>query len=316
MKVVDMHCDTELELYHAFCKHEDRSLLENDGHIDLRKLQQGDYLLQNFAMFVNLKREKEPFLCCMAMIENFKKHVQTHKDLIRLVSSYAEMEQGQKDQMILGMLTVEEGGVLEGDMNHLYELYHQGVRMMTLTWNYQNELAGPNGSSQGLTDFGREVVQEMNRLGIIVDVSHLSDAGFDEVASLCKGPFVASHSNARELCHHQRNLTDRQIRTIANAGGVIGLNFEGEFLRDVTPTQPLYSKLDVMVAHIRHMINVGGEACVGLGSDFDGINTPQDLKDASLLPMLEQALLKENIPYSTIEHIFYKNCLRVYKDVL
>lgn len=201
--------------------------------------------------------------------------------------------------------------------------------MMTLTWNYENELASPNTNytlyehpdptvpftSWGLTERGFEVVAEMERLGMIIDVSHLSDAGFYDVLKATTRPFVASHSNARTVSCHVRNLTDDMIRKLAERGGVTGINFYPDFLSH--PTNSCNKgKLSEIVAHIKHIEQVGGIECIGLGSDFDGIEGNEDLPDASAMTKLYDALHKEGYSDDNIEKIFSGNVLRVYKDIL
>lgn len=330
MKVVDMHCDTASELWRARKEGKKDTLRQNSFHIDLMKMKQGDYLLQNFALFIKLIDVDNPYLHCMELLDTICCEINNNSDQIRLIRTYKEIEENARDGILSGMLTIEEGGAIHGKLSNLWNFYCLGVRMMTLTWNFPNEIGYPNcltedgqrityhGSNMtnGLTSFGIEVVEEMNRLGMIVDVSHLSDAGFYDVARISKQPFVASHSNSRAICPHARNMSDDMIRRLSECGGVMGLNFEGGFLREVTKDQPLYSKLDCMVAHVKHIIDVGGYECLGLGSDFDGINTPQDVKDASYMPILAQALEDAGLRICEIEAIFHKNVLRVYREVL
>ena len=150
----------------------------------------------------------------------------------------------------------------------------------------------------------------MNELGIIVDVSHLSDAGFYDVCRYSDRPFVASHSNARSVCGVARNLSDDMIRKLSDKGGVTGLNYCSAFIEDHNEE---YTTIDKMVEHIRHIVDVGGIDCVGLGSDFDGIGNKLEIKDASGLPLLYEAL-KKYYSEDEIEKIFYKNVLRVYRE--
>ena len=164
----------------------------------------------------------------------------------------------------------------------------------------------------GLTDFGIQYVRRMEELGMIVDVSHLSDAGFYDVVKYSTKPFVASHSNARSVCGVARNLTDEMIRLLAEKGGVTGLNYCSSFIDD---NDTGYTSIASMVEHVRHIAKVGGIDCIGLGSDFDGIGSTLEIKDCSGMQKLYEALT----PYFTqeeLEKIFYKNVLRVYKEVL
>ena len=222
MKVVDMHCDTILELYKARERGEEISLLDNDLHIDLKKMEAGDYFLQNFALFVDLKGTEDPFLTCVRMADLFYQVMEENRDRISPVTTWAEIERNWKEGRMSALLTLEEGEVCQGDPALLRTLYRLGARMMTFTWNYENSLAWPGRegglpeTEKGLKERGFEILEEMEALGMIVDVAHLSDAGIWDVLRTAKKPFVASHSNARSLASHARNLTDEMIR--ANRG--------------------------------------------------------------------------------------------------
>ncbi len=166
--------------------------------------------------------------------------------------------------------------------------------------------------SARLSNFGREAIGAMNDMGIIIDVSHLSDGGFMDVAKLSRKPFVASHSNCRSLSPHQRNMTDEMIKLLAEAGGVAGINFGPEFLNE--DIQLKDSRIARMSEHIQHMKKVGGIECVGLGSDFDGISGNFELSDISKMGLLFDQLSKDGFTEDEIEKIAYKNALRVIKD--
>ena len=231
------------------------------------------------------------------------------------------------------MLTLEEGGMCLGETALLRDFYRLGARMMTLTWNFQNQLGYPNrmelhegesyprflpDTEHGLTEKGIEFVQEMERLGMIIDISHLNDAGIWDVFRYTKKPFVASHSNARALASHPRNLTDDMIRALAERGGVAGINFCAAFLRDRDETgqEPTHSYCRDMVAHMKHMKMIGGIGCIGLGTDFDGIGSIVEMKDCSGMQMLAEEMEKQGFTGSEIEAVFSKNVLRVYKEIL
>ena len=336
MKIVDMHCDTIAEIWYSqkdvaagkaeVCK----NLRENDLQLDLMKMKQGDYLLQNFAMFVNMKRKENPFECVMHLVDVFYTEMEKNKDLIGVVKNYADIEKNMQEGKMSAMLTAEEGEVCKGELSFLRDLYRLGVRMMTLTWNHENSLAYPNNvpgdggkvfpyepdMSRGLKEKGFAFIEEMERLGIIIDVSHLSDAGFYDVYEHTRKPFVASHSNARALCGHCRNLTDDMIRKLAERGGVTGLNYCCSFLMDPDENGHVQSRVARMAEHAQYLAKVGGIDCIGLGSDFDGIGGDLEMKDASMLPLLVDALQKSGFHESEVDKILYKNVLRVYKEVL
>lgn len=328
MKVIDMHCDTIYEIDRLQRAGENITLRKNNFNISLEKMQKGDYLLQNFAMFTHLQKDGDVIEHVQHLIDTFYLEMEKNQDLIKPITCYQDILNHQKDGFMSAMLTLEEGAVVHSDLSYLRNYYRLGVRMITLNWNFPNGIGYPNfdieddkhgyytcDQEHGLTDFGIQYVQECERLGIIIDVSHLSDAGFYDVLRYTKAPFVASHSNARAICRHARNLTDDMIKELSKRGGVMGINFAADFLDENKENNAL-SKISSMVKHICHIKKVGGIDCIGLGSDFDGIPQNLELKDASYMPMLYRALQEAGLSEEDIEKIFYKNVLRVYQDVL
>ena len=321
MKVVDMHCDTIGELWKAEKAGKPISLRSNSLHIDLEKMQKGDYLLQNFAMFVFLGREKDPLVNVLEMIDVYNRAMAENADIIGPVLKYEDIEKNRAAGKLSGMLTIEEGAVLKGNPYVVRSLYQLGVRMLTLTWNFENEIGYPNtivkakdydpSRHYGLKPEGIEIVREMNRVGMIVDVSHLGDDGFWDVVKYCDGPFVASHSNARAVCNHTRNMTDDMIRALADKGGVMGLNFCGDFLN---PNGK--SRVEDMVRHAKHIIGVGGSDILGLGTDYDGIDGDLELDHCDKMPLLAQEMERQGFHTEQIEKIFHGNVLRLYQEVL
>jgi membrane dipeptidase len=321
MKVVDMHCDTIGELWKAEKAGKPISLRSNSLHIDLEKMQKGDYLLQNFAMFVFLGREKDPLVNVLEMIDVYNRAMAENADIIGPVLKYEDIEKNRDAGKLSGMLTIEEGAVLKGNPYVVRSLYQLGVRMLTLTWNFENEIGYPNtivkakdydpSRHYGLKPEGIEIVREMNRVGMIVDVSHLGDDGFWDVVKYCDGPFVASHSDARAVCNHTRNMTDDMIRALADKGGVMGLNFCGDFLN---PNGK--SRVEDMVRHAKHIIGVGGSDILGLGTDYDGIDGDLELDHCDKMPLLAQEMERQGFSTEQIEKIFHGNVLRLYQEVL
>lgn len=237
-----MHCDTICEILEGRKRNEAVSLRDNHLMVDLQKMKTGGYSVQNFALFVENKDIKSPFAKVKELLAVFKEEMNENKDLISQVFNTNDILKNEGAGKMSALLTVEEGAVCEGKLCNLYFLYELGVRMMTLTWNYPNELGHPNFSEDkdfftpntenGLTETGIEFAREMERIGMIIDVSHLSDAGFYDVLNYTKVPFVASHSNARTICPWVRNLTDDMVFRLAERGGVIGLNYCADFLRN------------------------------------------------------------------------------------
>lgn len=329
MKVIDMHCDTIGSIYETYKKEGVRKkLYENDLHLDICKMIQGDYLLQNFAMFVDLEETDRPFETAMEMIDLYYQELEENKEWIAPVYSFQDIVDNQANGKMSALLAIEEGEVLQGKLSYLRDFYRMGVRMLTLTWNYKNQLGYPNmtmedgvprmelRSAEGLTSFGIEAVQEMERLGMIVDVSHLSDGGFWDVFHHTKGVFVASHSDAAAKQNICRNLKDDMLRALGERGGVCGLNFAQDFLIEKDAEKNAEEIMDSLVDHVCHMVRVGGIEVCALGSDFDGIPGNIALPDASYLPRLADMLAKKGFHESEIEKIFYRNVLRVYRDVL
>lgn len=313
MHIIDWHCDTILKLWRSEGK---EALAENHLSIDLEKLRAGHSLAQFFAVFIDLKEHPQPFAAFHAMTDLFQQELTKNSGQISLARSMAELQANRDAGRLSAFLTLEEGGALEGRMENLYQAHERGVRLITLTWNYPNEIGYPNHEwthqHQGLTGFGRDLVAEMNRLGMIVDVSHLSDQGFYDVAQFSDRPFVASHSNARTITGHSRNLTDEMIRLLAEKGGITGLNFCHAFLGD----DPDTSRIQDMVRHIRHIVKVGGIEAMALGTDFDGIKSQLEIEHMGQIGKLLQALEQSGFTGGEIERICWRNAWRVMEDTL
>ncbi len=336
MHIADLHCDTISRIYQKKQLGESADLRSNPFHVDLEKMKRSGYLLQNFAVFVDVQKTESPFADCQGQIALFQEEMAKNKDAISPAASYMEILENQREGKMSALLSLEEGELCQGSLKQLEKFYSLGVRMMTFTWNYPNSLgnptypntdeeqgkhhispAYPNTGSGGLTPLGIEFLGEMERLGLIPDVSHLSDAGIEDVCRLAKKPFCASHSNARSLCAHPRNLPDRLIRSIGAHGGMIGANYYGEFLSPQPDSLGRYgSHASQIASHIRHISNVGGISCIGLGSDFDGFEGASEIEDCSRLSLLAQALHKIGFHESEIERIFYKNVLEFYRELL
>ncbi len=298
MKYIDLHCD---------------ALLSPKPCVKRENLEEGDCLMQVFAAFVSGERL---FDKANALFEKFD---ELSKGGISPVRKFSDIQ----SEKINALLSVEEGGALEGSLEKLAYFHARGVRLITLTWNFDNEIGSPNfrgdpkfrEKERGLTAFGREVVAKMCDLSMAVDVSHGSDKLVEDVASVCKErgkPFLASHSGAEAVLSHARNLEDRQIRLIADSGGVIGLPFCMDFISsDRTPEE----QREGLLRHARHLLNVGGEDILCLGSDFDGTEENAFIKGPKDVPRLLSRFEKEFSP-RVAEKIAKGNALRFFKDVL
>ncbi|HGG0415424.1 TPA: dipeptidase [Clostridium sporogenes] len=322
MNFIDMHCDTVYALINKKpCSNKnitisrDETLYKNSLSVDIKKLKACNSLAQFFALFIDITETNSPLKTALNMLDFFHNELEKYAKYIALAKNYEDINRNLLSSKISAFLTIEEGAALEGSLYNLRNFYRLGVRLITLTWNFPNEIGFPNCNkefmSNGLTPFGLEVIEEMNNLKMIIDVSHLSDGGFYDVVKHSKSPFVASHSDARAITAHPRNLTDHMIKLLSNNGGVMGINFEKAFLGKNEE-----GKISEMIAHIKHIKNVGGIDVLCIGSDFDGIETPSEIKSSDEIYKLINALKKEGFHENEIEQILYKNALRIIKETL
>ena len=340
--IIDMHCDTISVIHDQRLQNQEIGLRENPLHVDLKRMKSSNYLCQNFALFTYLgnwfnqdghyahaevkNMYHSPYDYACSLSNTLDKEMRKNKDLIRMAVSGSEIEENMKNGFMSGLKTIEEGAVFEDQLEKLDLFYQKGVRMTTLTWNYENNLAYPNqidlhtgralpDTVHGLKPIGREFVEYCREIGILLDISHLNDAGIYDIFDIYDGktPIVASHSNARAVTNQARNLSDDMLRRLANCGGVTGINFCADFLNDRADQVAL---IEDMVRHILHIEHVAGIDAIGLGSDMDGIENLIEFKDCSGIQLLAQALESAGYSIDKIEKIFYKNVLRVYKDVL
>ena len=308
--MIDLHCDTIMQLL----DHPDSGdLYRNTWKIDIEKLQKAHSKVQDFALFINLGKTNDPYGRYEEMRNLCTTQIHLYGEHIQHVLSYQDVESVYKSGKIGALMSIEEGGVLGGDLDKLKQAYQDGVRLITLTWNYPNGLGEPHCGEQHkkLTPKGIEFVEAMQDLGIIVDCSHLNDAGTEQLGDILDVPFIASHSNAREVTAHTRNLPDNLIKLIAIKGGVIGLNFAQSFLG----TSPV-SRIEDIVKHGLYLINKGGEDVVALGTDFDGIKPNTEIKDASEMYRLYDAFKEAGLSVEQCEKLFWNNADRLLKEIL
>lgn len=324
MKYIDMHCDT---LEKCFLKgHEDFTSLP-EFMIDVERLKKAGAAAQFFAMFMLPPYIKEHWGKVIpkdeeyisSLYEIFMNTLSKNPDTIALTRNYAEYKENQEKGIISAFLTFEDGRAVDGKMENLERFYDMGFRLISLTWNGINCFGHPNSADPeamklGLTPFGKEAVERMGELGMLVDVSHLSDGGFYDVAEITKVPFVASHSNCRSVSRHQRNMTDDMIRVLANKGGVMGINFEPTFLW--YDNEKKISTVENMVRQLKHMLKIGGEDVLAIGTDMDGITGTFEIDSTDKIYMLFDAMDRAGFTSGQIEKFAYLNTERVMKDVL
>lgn len=303
MKFIDLHCDTASRLFYE----KNLELKDSICKVDINKLKKGDALMQMFAFFIDLGEiKRSPLDEFLAMYDNFKIQLEKNKDSIEIFNGKIDLNK------LYACLTIEEGEVLEGNPYNVEKISDMGIKAVTLTWNYENSIGYPNFNfvhkDKGLKKTGFDIVDELERFNIIPDCSHLSDRGFWDLIEHCKKPFIATHSNARAIQNHPRNLTDEMIKALGNKGGITGINFCSDFVADSEIT-----KVKDLVRHMSHIRNKGGIDILALGSDFDGIENEVEVKDCSYMGILIDEMKKEGFTVNDIEKVFYKNAMRIFK---
>lgn len=319
---IDMHCDT---LMRAYISKKETVYDLPELMLDVKRLREGGALAQFFAIFMlpeSMRKDLgQAFPNDMDYIEAclqiHKKTMEEYGSIIAPARSRTEYLENKKNGKISGILSLEDGRAVNDNMEKLKWMSSEGIRMIALTWNYENCFGYPNSKDvqvmqQGLKAFGKDAIEVMNDSGIIIDVSHLNDGGFWDVVKLTKKPFVASHSNCRAIAPHRRNLTDEMIRALADKGGVMGVNFCGPFLNEDAAGRE--SRIPQMIKHLKHMINVGGSDVPAIGTDFDGTYGEFDIPECSKMQLLFEAMEKAGFTYEQIEKIAYKNVERVIKE--
>ena len=354
MKWIDLHCDTLSILAEEGWPEETGGkdgLWENDLCVDIRRLRESGAAAQFFACYVNAADFRGGIKDDRSDAEDdrggsrddvgeggeksrrtgplwdlaYRKALAMADYAAGIARSAEEILRMERENRVAGVLTVEEGGVLNGRPERLEKLHARGVRLITLTWNYENCIGSPNSREpeimrRGLTPFGMQTVERMNELGMIVDVSHLSDGGFWDCIKYSSKPIVASHSNARALCPHPRNLSDEMLHALGEKGGVAGVNFYGAFLRPAgeTAEEDRAQAADI-VRHIRYMADRAGEDAVALGTDFDGFgreSLPSGIRGVQDMGVLWDAMKRAGFTERQIEKTAYGNVMRVLRECM
>lgn len=357
--VVDTHADTPTEFF--LDPDYDFGQRHQNGHVDLPRLREGGVDVQFLIAWTPAEKAEIPgasFAHAMELVEAIHR-VAARTPGLRLVTENAGIEAARAAGEVAALIGIEGGHALENSLDKLRRLHERGARYLTLTWNNSNDWADASCSPPrhgGLTPFGRQVIRELNRLRMLVDVSHVADTTFRDVLEVSSAPVIASHSCARALAGHPRNLTDEQLRALAEAGGVVGVNFFPTFLdarygaafgRIEADAAAMENRLrerygdadrarrearawrsaewaklppvplSTLIDHIDHIARVAGIDHVGLGSDFDGISTvPEGLPDVSALPRITELLLRRGYADDDIRKILGGNFLRVLRAVI
>lgn len=315
MFICDCHCDTLTELYNK-----NASLYENEQHFDIKRQIALGGGLQFCAIYVPTEvfRYQGGLRYTLCLLDKYNQEIKKlHENGIDVLQVRTAEDAGNVlKHKAATLLAIEEGGAIDGSLEALRCLYELGVRAMTLTWSNRNDIAdgiNEEATGSGLTLFGKQVVAEMNRLGMLVDVSHISTAGFWSVIETSTKPIIATHSNAKSLCAHPRNLNDEQIKVLAQNGGLAGITFAGQFLEEDWSNACIES----VYKHIDYMLNlIGNDDHIGFGSDFDGISHPpyniQGVQDYK--PLIEY--LSKYYSDETINKITHQNVINLLQKVL
>lgn len=338
--VIDSHCDTTQRLLDPEW---DFSARHDVWHVDIPRLREGGVGAAVLAVYTPQTENPElGVAAARAQLDCIHERVRRHGDALALARSADEVRRARCEGRVAVMTAIEGGFLIADSLEVLREYHDRGAVYMTLTHGQHTTWADSSGVHEplaarhgGLTDFGRDVVREMNRLGLMVDVSHVSDDTFWDVMAASQAPPIASHSSCRAVSPHRRNLSDEMIRTIADRGGVVQINFSAAFVDPDFPELdpktandwwergglahgPLtdhVTSLDVLVDHFDHALRLVGPHHVGIGSDFDGVGAlPRGLEDCSKLPFLTAALLRRGYSESDLERVLGLNLLRVMEE--
>lgn len=298
-RYADAHCDTAYEMAQKGC-----GLDVNALHISLSQAEVFESYIQVFAAWTSDKltgaTRTDAFF---DIAENFRRQVDSNSDRIALCLDGEDISRTLSEGKIAAVLAIEGGGALNGELSAVQRVFDAGVRMLTLTWNGQNELGFGQPEEGGLTPFGKDVLRLMEEVGILADVSHLSERGFWDVYEHARRPFLASHSNLKSVCQHPRNITDEQFKAIVEVGGVCGINLCPLFL-----TGSSCADFESVERHLYRFLELGGEKSVVMGADFDGITElPDGVSGLSSIPALMEYFAGRGYTQDIIDAVFFGN---------
>lgn len=308
MKYFDLHCDTL-----GFCSGRDEDILSGRFHVDLDK-NEFESWVQCFAVFViDDKRGEEGFSAVVKAHDYLNKLCKMHPELIKKVDTYSDIEDAEKQKACAAVFTLEGGSGIGDKIENVEKLCQMGIKMITLTWSGSTKLG--DGifvkNPRGLTSFGKDVIREMEKRNMVIDISHASVPLFYDVAKFAQTPLVASHSNSIEICSHPRNLSDEQFKIIKESGGLVGLNYFDAFLENDKEKAGILS----LVRHADRFLSLGGEDVLALGSDFDGSDMPKDILGVESVKDIEMQFLR-HFGKELTDKIMYENAKNFFKRVL
>ncbi|MCH7642956.1 MAG: dipeptidase [Chloroflexi bacterium] len=340
--VVDTHIDT---ITHLLSRHPDFGTRLQAGHVDIPRLREGGVGAALFAIWVDddVYDETGSLKYVLRGIDVMRRTVAAHDTVLEVAYTGGDVERIHREGRIAVVLTIEGGNAICSDLGVLRQLHRAGIRSITLTWQYATPWCDscndePHG---GLTDLGRDIVKEMCQIGMLPDVSHISDRAFYDVLEVADGPVFASHSSCRSLQDARRNMTDDMIVALGQAGGVLNINFASPFIGgpDHPPFVPMLNPersmfrdpferihnpdgkpgapFDRLLDHFDLALRLAGADCVGIGSDYDGVSSvPVGMDDISRLPVLTAGLLERGHDEKTVQKVLGANNLRLFKEAL
>lgn len=301
MNFFDLHCDTLV-----FAHRKQESLRDNTMHISLNKGKAFEKWCQTYAVYVPDSVEADQAQDYVTeYLAYFHEQMEENSDLVVKCTNAEEIERAAQSGRFAAVLSIENGRAFGDDMGNIERYYKAGVRIASLTWNNPTLLAGGAMSDQGLTALGKVALSEMERVGMVLDVSHASQRTFYEAAECYSKPFIATHSNSSAVYPHRRNLTDDQFAVIKERGGLIGLNFYTGFISGA-------GTIDDLVRHADHFLSLGGENILAMGSDFDGADIEPNLDSLEKVENLANAMLKKNYSETLVNKIFYENAYQFF----
>lgn len=325
MKYIDLHSDTILPIMQHG---EDSSLYDNPNtHINIQKLQAGNALAQCFAVWLpnsqfdlievdarfSPSNQEEDMAYIHLAVDRLNKEIEKHSEHIAWAENTKGILENEKAVKVSAILTLEDARAVDNSLDNLEYLHRLGFKMMGIIWNEENCFGFPNSpdpvvNQKGLKDFGVEAIHAMDDLNITIDVSHLNDGGISDVLRYSKKPVVATHSNARAIANHPRNLIDAHIKGIGESGGLVGLCISPRFLKGVGND----SNIEDMVRHLEYIYDLAGEEALAIGTDFDGTSGNFEIGSPADMPKLFEALERRKWPVDRIEKLAYQNALRIF----
>lgn len=310
--LIDLHCDTLTDWKYTNTGNPD-TINDPKRVLSLSSIPTGVHWAQFFAIFIPDEERGQAAIDYFDFNRrNFDRQMKQFADRVTPCRCLSDMETAFDQNKTAAFLTIENGSALAGDLSRAKTLAEAGVRAITLVWNGENEIGSGHTTDHRLSNFGRAVIPELEKNGVLIDVSHLNDSGFYNLLEVAKKPFLATHSNARAICSHRRNLTDEMISEMVSRGCLIGLNYFVKFLRD----DGIVESLDDIYRHIMHFLELGAENNLSLGSDFDGAVLPECLNTPSKAAGIYEYLLSRGLSQKLADGILYQNAWDFFKKNL